>query len=934
MEYNFHLPLRPSPLSQPEHHHFFYVSNHGRLDKDKQEAKDKRRKISQHNTTVNENYSDKQQQPVIDDAVPPELTAVLSSFSLFKTAPTSFFKDLTKKLRLVQYHPQEYIVREKETAKAMYWILRGSVGVVSMDGESIYAELAAGSFFGEIGILFHRPRTATVVARTKVLLGILTKDALYQVLPGYPQIERIIRDEAQERLAVQEKKKRAGVRSFTTSITPAVFPSISGVMASDNALDNSPIPGPNLPPLRSILNTERSLAEGHLDLVDRSFSIQRFLKHLPVFDNLPSDIIHDLALAVELKKIEAMNFVFKKHDTGCDIYFIISGEVEVLDSKFDRVLARLSTPSYFGEMSFLSLNDSNSPNLQPTRSADIRAISNTQLLVVPGTKLTQIIENYPSIKEEMQRTARERKIRNYSITAGSPLEHLVKEAKTGKLSEILNNSYDDDRDDVLPILQPVFKKNFGWNEWNDGKSNRKTPSPSRSPSPGGMLLSPSPRAISPNTSVQYPVADYNTPRMNPVLPSINTFRSHKTPTFQYTPHAHRMRLNSVNAGRRHSVINSNMGPFPESILLFIMDLMPLDELMKCASVCVKWKQLSYLSDKLCRVLDLTPWNTLMDDEILAKITKFVGSRPTHIDISNCYHITDEGFSNLINEVGIRGSITTLNMKNCWNISAMAIMDLTVPSVGHNLTSIDLSNCRKVRDVVVERLVGHNGRKNPQASLSTYADNSPSFGCPKLEHLNLGYCKYLTDKSMLHLSENASDILKSLDLTRCTSITDNGFSFWSETLFSKLTTLVLKDCTFLTDNSIISLASSCPNLEQLDLTFCCVITDASLYVIQQNFPLLTDLNLSFCGSAVSDNSLIALSKLEHLSNLKIKGCIRVTRQGIDMLLSNSLSINDLDISQCPYSNTYMGKKLEPFKKSAGRYVYLKVAPSDRIIRVEL
>ena len=39
----------------------------------------------------------------------------------------------------------------------MYWIIRGSVGIVSRDGESIHAELGPGTFFGEIGILFDCP---------------------------------------------------------------------------------------------------------------------------------------------------------------------------------------------------------------------------------------------------------------------------------------------------------------------------------------------------------------------------------------------------------------------------------------------------------------------------------------------------------------------------------------------------------------------------------------------------------------------------------------------------------------------------------------------------------------------------------------------------------------------------------------------------------
>ncbi|GMG25680.1 unnamed protein product [Ambrosiozyma monospora] len=260
------------------------------------------------------------------------------------------------------------------------------------------------------------------------------------------------------------------------------------------------------------------------------------------------------------------------------------------------------------------------------------------------------------------------------------------------------------------------------------------------------------------------------------------------------------------------------------------------------------------------------------------------------------------------------------MKNNWNISAMAIMDLSV--VGRELDEIDLSNCRKVRDDVIERLIG-------------YKQDSSRFGCSKLAQLNLSYCKYLTDKTMLHFAINASDRLISLNLTRCTTITDNGFALWSQVKFPLLTKLILRDCTFISDNAIRSLANACPNLEELDLTFCCVLTDNSLAILYLHCKCLRILNMSFCGSAVSDNSLVSVSRLPLLEKLIITGCIRVTRQGVDMLLSTSKTIKYLDLSQCPRANIYQGALVEPFEKVAGtRCAFLKVRPYERIVKLIL
>lgn len=162
-------------------------------------------------TIVASDSESESSQTQLTDDIPALFLDRLMSFSLFHDAPKVFYVAIARKLKLVVYHAHEFIVKAGEPARAMYWILRGSVNVTSPDGEIIHAELLEGSYFGEIGILFNRPRTATVISRNKVLLGVLTAETFNQVLLHFPSIERQIRDEAQERLAMQEKQRKAGV---------------------------------------------------------------------------------------------------------------------------------------------------------------------------------------------------------------------------------------------------------------------------------------------------------------------------------------------------------------------------------------------------------------------------------------------------------------------------------------------------------------------------------------------------------------------------------------------------------------------------------------------------------------------------------------------------------------------------------------------------
>ena len=55
-------------------------------------------------------------------------------------------------------------------------------------------------------------------------------------------------------------------------------------------------------------------------------SIQSFITNLPLFQFLPPDIIHKLALSVEPLVFSPFEYILRKGDTCGDIYFIIEGK--------------------------------------------------------------------------------------------------------------------------------------------------------------------------------------------------------------------------------------------------------------------------------------------------------------------------------------------------------------------------------------------------------------------------------------------------------------------------------------------------------------------------------------------------------------------------------------------------------------------------------
>lgn len=77
-----------------------------------------------------------------------DVASTIRAFKLFETAPEELIELIISRMRSRVVEKGDEICREGEDAKGMYWIMRGSASVVSRDGESKFAELQSGQFFG------------------------------------------------------------------------------------------------------------------------------------------------------------------------------------------------------------------------------------------------------------------------------------------------------------------------------------------------------------------------------------------------------------------------------------------------------------------------------------------------------------------------------------------------------------------------------------------------------------------------------------------------------------------------------------------------------------------------------------------------------------------------------------------------------------------
>ncbi|MGL5082758.1 MAG: ion transporter [Microcoleaceae cyanobacterium] len=126
---------------------------------------------------------------------------LLEQVPLFKEAESGFIEDLVMKLKPVVLPPNEYVIREGQIGHEMYFINRGELQAFSEENgnSTIYRNMVAGAFFGEIALLCSIRRTASVRTLTYCELFVLEKRDFRQVLSNYPQIHQKVQETAEQR---------------------------------------------------------------------------------------------------------------------------------------------------------------------------------------------------------------------------------------------------------------------------------------------------------------------------------------------------------------------------------------------------------------------------------------------------------------------------------------------------------------------------------------------------------------------------------------------------------------------------------------------------------------------------------------------------------------------------------------------------------------
>ncbi|KAL8272870.1 hypothetical protein Esti_003179 [Eimeria stiedai] len=239
-----------------------------------------------------------------------ECGLLLEAIPVLKDLPKERRQELCNRVTLEIYSPHQAIVLQGEAADKFYIVESGTVSIeiyIGCGKMQKIAEMSSGSFFGEMSLIHHEPRTAYIIALTPVYVYALKASDFEELLgDSYEAFS-----EHANRMYSQKTTQQATAADTSSRITEAETPEVL-----------------------------------HL------------LSGVPVIKLLTLDQLKELVRAFQVINVGEREVVMHEGDTADKFYILLEGMVSVQKSpepgKPRKEVAVVNSGEYLGEIAFLN----------------------------------------------------------------------------------------------------------------------------------------------------------------------------------------------------------------------------------------------------------------------------------------------------------------------------------------------------------------------------------------------------------------------------------------------------------------------------------------------------------------------------------------------------------------------------------------------------
>jgi CRP-like cAMP-binding protein/Zn-dependent protease len=176
--------------------------------------------------------------------------------------------------------------------------------------------------------------------------------------------------------------------------------------------------------LRSLVRRARALVRAAVFRMETRWRVEaaRMIDALPAFEDMPEDVLSDLAGRVRLRTYPAGKPVFRQGDRPEAFYVVRRGTLRVVEEDetgAERVLRTLGRGESFGELGLVD---------RAPRSATVRPVEETQLFVVDEGTFDRLLADMievPEFAPTLQATAELRRVEAFASLGADDLADVV-----------------------------------------------------------------------------------------------------------------------------------------------------------------------------------------------------------------------------------------------------------------------------------------------------------------------------------------------------------------------------------------------------------------------------------------------------------------------------------------------------------------------------
>nr|CAB3449247.1 unnamed protein product [Digitaria exilis] len=260
------------------------------------------------------------------------------------------------------------------------------------------------------------------------------------------------------------------------------------------------------------------------------------------------------------------------------------------------------------------------------------------------------------------------------------------------------------------------------------------------------------------------------------------------------------------------------------------------------------------------------------DLALSSIAKFCPSLK-QLCLRKCGHVSDAGLTAFSESAKV---FENLQLEECNRVTLVGILSF-LRSCSQRFRALSLVKCTGIKDIC-----------SAPAKLPL---------CKSLRFLTIKDCPGFTDASLAVVGMICPQ-LEQVDLSGLGEVTDGGLLPLIQSSEAGLIKVDLSGCKNITDVAVSSLVKAHgKSLKKVSLEGCSKITDASLFTIAESCIELAELDLSNC--MVSDYGVAILSSASHLKLrvLSLSGCSKVTQKSVPFLGNLGQSLEGLNLQFC-------------------------------------